>query len=63
MEAINDSGVPVGHAYEFYTSLKDVGVETELVVYPREGHGINEYAHQIDVQRRVIAWFGKHLKR
>lgn len=62
IHGINDRGVPVGQAYEFYTGLKDVGVETELVIYPREGHSLNEYAHQLDVQKRVIAWFDKHLK-
>ena len=40
IHGINDGGVPVGQAYEFYTGLKDVGVETEMVVYPREGHSI-----------------------
>jgi dipeptidyl aminopeptidase/acylaminoacyl peptidase len=57
-----DSGVPAGQAYEFYTGLKDVGVETELVVYPRERHNIQERGHQLDVQRRMLAWFDKHLK-
>lgn len=58
-----DSGVPVGQAYEFYTGLRDVGVETELVVYPRERHSIQEYSHRIDLQKRVLAWFDKHLKK
>jgi len=62
IHGINDGGVPVGQAYEFYTGLKDVGVETEMVVYPREGHSLQEYGHQLDVQKRVIAWFDKHLK-
>jgi dipeptidyl aminopeptidase/acylaminoacyl peptidase len=62
IHGINDGGVPVGQAYEFYTGLKDVGVETEMVVYPREGHNIREYAHQLDLQKRVVAWFDKHLK-
>jgi dipeptidyl aminopeptidase/acylaminoacyl peptidase len=62
IHGINDGGVPVGQAYEFYTGLKDVGVETQMVVYPREGHSLQEYAHQLDVQKRVIAWFDKHLK-
>ena len=62
IHGVNDRGVPVGQAYEFYRGLKDVGVETELVVYPREGHSLQEYAHQLDVQRRVTAWFNKHLK-
>jgi dipeptidyl aminopeptidase/acylaminoacyl peptidase len=62
LHGINDRGVPVGQAYEFYRGLKDVGVETEMVVYPREGHSIQEYSHQLDVQKRVVAWFDKHLK-
>jgi dipeptidyl aminopeptidase/acylaminoacyl peptidase len=62
LHGINDGGVPIGQAYEFYRGLKDVGVETEMVVYPREGHSIQEYAHQLDVQKRVMAWFDKHLK-
>ena len=62
LHGINDGGVPVGQAYEFYSGLKDVGVETELVVYPREGHSIQEYGHQLDVQKRVLTWFNKHLK-
>ena len=62
IHGINDRGVPVGQAYEFYTGLKDVGVETEMIVYPREGHSLQEYSHQLDMQKRVIAWFDKHLK-
>jgi dipeptidyl aminopeptidase/acylaminoacyl peptidase len=62
IHGINDGGVPVGQAYEFYNGLKDMGVETELVVYPREAHSIREYSHQLDVQKRVLAWFDKHLK-
>ena len=57
-----DAGVPVGQAYEFYTGLRDGGVEAELVVYPRERHNIQEYSHRLDIQKRVLAWFDKHLK-
>ena len=57
-----DAGVPLGQAYEFYTALKDAGVEADLVVYPREGHSIQEYSHRIDMQKRMLSWFDKHLK-
>jgi len=57
-----DSGVPVSQAREFYAGLKDAGVETELVIYPRERHNIQEYSHRLDVQKRMLAWFNKHLK-
>ena len=57
-----DAGVPLGQAYEFYNGLKDAGVETELVIYPRERHNIQEYSHRLDLQKRMLAWFDKHLK-
>jgi len=57
-----DSGVPLGQAYEFYTGLKDAGVEADLAIYPREGHSIQEYLHRLDVQKRMLSWFDKHLK-
>ena len=57
-----DPGVPLGQAHEFYTGLKDAGVEAQLVIYPRERHSIQEYWHRIDLQRRVLAWFDRHLK-
>ena len=62
LHGVNDSGVPIGQAYELYTALKDLGVETKMVVYPREGHTIREYQHRLDVQRRALAWFDAHLK-
>ena len=36
-----DLDVPVEQGYFFYRALKDLGVETELVVYPREPHSIH----------------------
>jgi dipeptidyl aminopeptidase/acylaminoacyl peptidase len=46
-----------------YASLKARGVETQMVVYPREPHGIGERAHQLDLLRRVMDWFDSHLGR
>jgi dipeptidyl aminopeptidase/acylaminoacyl peptidase len=57
-----DPVVPITQAYEFYHALMALGVETDMVVYPREGHSLDEPAHQIDFQKRVLAWFDKHLK-
>jgi dipeptidyl aminopeptidase/acylaminoacyl peptidase len=58
----SDPIVPVAEAYEFYHALKSLRVETELVIYPREGHNISDRAHQVDFQNRVLTWFDKHLK-
>ncbi|MCC7125892.1 MAG: hypothetical protein IT178_13655, partial [Acidobacteria bacterium] len=40
--------------------LKDRGKPTELVFYPREGHGIAEYYHQLDRLERIHAWVTKY---
>jgi dipeptidyl aminopeptidase/acylaminoacyl peptidase len=56
-----DVRVPVGQAYEFYHGLRQSAVETELVVYPREGHGFSEIRHQIDLLERIIGWFERYL--
>jgi len=56
-----DRCVPVGQAQEMYQALADVGVETELVVYPREGHGVLERDHLLDSSARIRDWFARHL--
>jgi len=35
---------------------------TKLVVYPREGHGLREEKHSIDVLNRMLNWFAKYLE-
>ncbi len=56
-----DLCVPVSQAYELYQALADAGVTTELVVYPREGHGWREREHVLDGIRRQREWFDRHL--
>ncbi|MBP7621831.1 MAG: S9 family peptidase [Gemmatimonadales bacterium] len=56
----NDSDVPIAEAEQFYIALKDAGVETVMVRYPREGHGLRETVHVIDSIERSIAWYEAH---
>jgi dipeptidyl aminopeptidase/acylaminoacyl peptidase len=57
----NDNDVPIAEAEQFYVALKDVGVETVMIRYPREGHGIRETKHVADTIDRSIAWYRKHF--
>jgi dipeptidyl aminopeptidase/acylaminoacyl peptidase len=57
-----DTVDPVGQSMELYRGLKRYGVETELVLYPREPHGFHEEKHLVDRLKRILAWYDKHLK-
>ena len=57
----NDSDVPTSEAEQWYVALKDVGVETVMVRYPREGHGLVEARHRADALDRSIAWYERHF--
>ncbi|HTG53485.1 MAG TPA: S9 family peptidase, partial [Gemmatimonadaceae bacterium] len=57
-----DATDPLGQSQELYRGLKHYGVEAELVVYPREPHGLQEEMHLIDRLDRIVAWFDKYLK-
>jgi dipeptidyl aminopeptidase/acylaminoacyl peptidase len=57
----NDELVPLGQAQELFRGLKDRGKATELVIYPREGHGITEYYHQKDRLTRIRDWVTTHV--
>jgi dipeptidyl aminopeptidase/acylaminoacyl peptidase len=57
-----DRRVAVAQSIEMYVALRTLGVETQLVTYPREGHSIEEREHQLDVIRRVISWFERNLQ-
>jgi dipeptidyl aminopeptidase/acylaminoacyl peptidase len=57
-----DNDVHITQAEEMYMALKRRSVETVLVRYPREGHGLREPAHRVDALERTLAWFDRYLK-
>jgi len=57
-----DTVDPLGQSQELYRGLKRYGVDTELVVYPREPHGFHEEKHLLDRLNRVVAWYDAHMK-
>ena len=57
-----DGECPAPQSFEFWHALKTLGVETQLVVYPDEGHRFAKLEHQRDVTRRLVGWFDAHVK-
>jgi len=61
-EAEKDWNVPILNSEQLYMALKRLGVETELVVYPGEYHGISTPSYIQDLYQRYLKWFGEHLQ-
>jgi dipeptidyl aminopeptidase/acylaminoacyl peptidase len=45
-----------------YMALRRRGIETTMLRYPREGHGLREPAHRLDQINRLLAWFDRFIK-
>jgi dipeptidyl aminopeptidase/acylaminoacyl peptidase len=58
---LNDRCTPPGQAIEFYRALRWRGVETEVVIYPEEGHGVRNFPALIDLLTRTVAWFERFM--
>ena len=56
-----DAEVPISQSYEYWNALRRLGVKTEFVVYPDEGHFFFKRADQVDVMSRLVNWFDTYL--
>jgi dipeptidyl aminopeptidase/acylaminoacyl peptidase len=56
-----DARVHPAQGMELYRALKVLNVPVEFVRYPREGHPIEERAHQLDLMQRVLGWYRRWL--
>jgi dipeptidyl aminopeptidase/acylaminoacyl peptidase len=57
-----DGECPAPQSFEFWHALKTLGVPTQLVVYPNEGHGFRNPADTRDVMERTVSWFKRYLQ-
>jgi dipeptidyl aminopeptidase/acylaminoacyl peptidase len=62
LQGEDDETDPIGQSQQFYRGLKRYGVDAELVVYPREPHGLREEKHLLDRLDRIVAWYDRYLK-
>jgi dipeptidyl aminopeptidase/acylaminoacyl peptidase len=56
-----DRITPPGQALEFHQALQLAGVESVVLTYPREGHGIRNMPAMFDYAARMLMWFTKHM--
>jgi dipeptidyl aminopeptidase/acylaminoacyl peptidase len=60
----NDYRCPMEQAEQWFIALKRLGVETELVRFPNESHGLSRNGapkHRVERLQRTLGWFEKWL--
>ncbi len=60
---VGDSDVesPPPQSYEYWHALRTLGVKTELVIYPHEGHEFSDPAHVLDRSQRIVNGFDENM--
>ncbi len=56
-----DLECPMPQTQEFWHALHTLGVPTEFVVYPGQGHELHDAHDRADVKTRTLAWFARWL--
>ncbi len=57
-----DFNVPVQGGQQMYQALRSLGIDTRLVIYPNETHGISRPSYVKDRYQRYLAWYDKYVK-
>jgi dipeptidyl aminopeptidase/acylaminoacyl peptidase len=58
-----DFNVPLLNSEQMYQSLRSLGRETQLVIYPGEYHQIRKPSYERDRLQRYVEWYGRHLQQ
>ena len=61
-QGLADERVPPEQMIQLHHALRLNGVETDLVLYPREPHGLLERQHQLDYMTRILTAFDRYVK-
>lgn len=57
-----DFNVPVQGGQQMYQALRTLGIDTQLIIYPNENHGIQRPSYVRDRYERYLAWYEKYVK-
>ena len=58
----DDFNVPLVGSEQMYQALRSLGVDTQLVIYPGQFHGLTTPSYKVDRLKRYLAWYDKYLK-
>jgi len=58
-----DFNVPVQGGQQMYQALRSLGIDTQLIIYPNEFHGITRPSYVKDRYQRYLDWYDKYVKK
>ena len=58
-----DFNVPLVGGEQMYQALRSLGLDTQLVIYPAQYHGITVPSYKVDRLQRYLDWYAKYLKK
>jgi len=58
----SDWNVPILNSEQMYQALKRRGIDTRLVVYPGQPHGLRVPSYNVHRYKEYLAWYDRHVK-
>jgi protease II len=62
IQGLNDPRVPAGEALVIHGALEARGIDSGLIIFPDEGHGMRKRANVVLAMGHTLAFFQKHLQ-
>jgi protease II len=61
IHGVTDPRVPVGEAYQMHQELSKRGVNSDMILFPDEGHGVRKRKNRVLYLGHIAQFFQKHL--
>ena len=58
-----DFNVPLLNSEQMYQALRSLGIDTQLVIYPDQFHGLTKPSYLRERMQRYLDWHGKYLQQ
>ncbi len=61
IQGLSDPRVPAGEALQMHQSMRAKGLDSQLIIFPDEGHGAQKRENQVAQLGHALRFFQKHL--
>ncbi|HEU4533672.1 MAG TPA: prolyl oligopeptidase family serine peptidase, partial [Polyangiaceae bacterium] len=61
IQGLSDPRVPAGEAVQMHRAMRAKGLDSQLIIFPDEGHGAQKRENQVATLGHALRFFQKHL--